>query len=233
MKIEFATLDTCSTARGVVVVIDVCRAFTTAAYAFGSGAERILLAGTVEEALALRARFPGALAMGEVDGLPVAGFDFWNSPVQLSMADLDGKTLIQRTSAGTQGIIRARDAETLLAGSFAVAGATVRAIQKLDPQAVTFVITGIIAIDSRYGMEDRACADYMGALLRGKYPDWRDFMHWEDAFRTVHHLDDLPGSLRKQFEADLWLCKFVDRFSWALKIYREGDLLVMKKIFER
>jgi 2-phosphosulfolactate phosphatase len=233
MKIEYATLDTCSTARDVVVVIDVCRAFTTAAYAFGSGAERILLAGTVEEALALRARFPGALAMGEVDGLPVAGFDFWNSPVQLSMANLAGKTLVQRTSAGTQGIVRAREAETLLAGSFSVAGATVRAIQKLGPQTVTFVITGSTANDSRYGMEDRACADYMGAMLQKKNPDWHDFMHWEDSFRTVHHLDDLPASLRTQFEADLLLCKFVDRYSWALKIDREGDLLVMKKIFKR
>ena len=50
-------------ARGVVVVIDVMRAFTTAAYAFGAGVVEIDLVATVEEALAL----PG-FRMGEVGG---------------------------------------------------------------------------------------------------------------------------------------------------------------------
>jgi len=67
MRIEYATLDECGEVTGVVVVIDVCRAFTTAAYAFGAGYERILLAGMVAEALALRERFPDAQVMGEVD----------------------------------------------------------------------------------------------------------------------------------------------------------------------
>jgi 2-phosphosulfolactate phosphatase len=39
-------------ATGVVVVIDVMRAFTTAAYAFAAGIREIELVATVEEALA-------------------------------------------------------------------------------------------------------------------------------------------------------------------------------------
>jgi 2-phosphosulfolactate phosphatase len=50
------TLDTCHDARGVVVVVDVLRAFTTAAYAFAGGAEEIFLVSTVEEAFSLRKR---------------------------------------------------------------------------------------------------------------------------------------------------------------------------------
>lgn len=229
MNIDFVTLDACHTATGVVVVIDVCRAFTTAAYAFGAGVERILLAGSVEEALALRARFPGSLLMGEVEGMPVDGFDYWNSPSQLSPLELRGKTVVQRTSAGTQGIVRAARAEHLLAGSFTVASATVQAIQRLKPRSVTFVITGASARDARYGLEDRACAEYMAALLQKKKPDWRDFMGWEADFRTIHHLDSLPAPLRGQFEADLALCKFLDRFIWSMPVQREDDLLVMRK----
>jgi len=82
MQINFASLDTCHTATGLVVVIDVVRAFTTAAFAFAAGARRIILAGPVEQALALRERFPGALLMGESGGLLVPGFDLWNSPAQ-------------------------------------------------------------------------------------------------------------------------------------------------------
>lgn len=40
MQIKTYTLDNCTDARGVVVVIDVMRAFTTAAYAFAAGARR-------------------------------------------------------------------------------------------------------------------------------------------------------------------------------------------------
>ena len=69
MRIEQATRDTCGEATGAVVAIDVIRAFTTAAFAFAAGARDIVLVGTVEEAFAQRERFPGALAMGEVDGL--------------------------------------------------------------------------------------------------------------------------------------------------------------------
>ena len=41
-------------AEGTVVIIDVYRAFTTAAVAFLKGAEKIILVAEVEEALALR-----------------------------------------------------------------------------------------------------------------------------------------------------------------------------------
>ena len=41
---------------GAVVVVDVIRAFSTAAYAFGAGAAEIFLVDTVEEALVLARR---------------------------------------------------------------------------------------------------------------------------------------------------------------------------------
>ena len=44
---------------GPVVVIDVIRAFTTAAYAFGAGAAEIYLVGDVQEALAFKGGAPG------------------------------------------------------------------------------------------------------------------------------------------------------------------------------
>ncbi|MGB9800251.1 MAG: 2-phosphosulfolactate phosphatase, partial [Thermanaerothrix sp.] len=42
-----ANLETCAQAADIVVVIDVLRAFSTAAYAFAAGADRILLVSTV------------------------------------------------------------------------------------------------------------------------------------------------------------------------------------------
>ncbi|MEJ2353582.1 MAG: 2-phosphosulfolactate phosphatase [Anaerolineales bacterium] len=96
--------------QGTVVVIDVLRAFTTAAYAFWAGAADITLVATVAEALALRKAKPEMLIMGEVDGLPVEGFDFSNSPTEIAGQDLAGRHLVQRTSSGTQGVVLSRNA---------------------------------------------------------------------------------------------------------------------------
>lgn len=90
---------------GVVVAVDVLRAFTTAAYAFAAGAASIWLVGTVDEALTFGRALPGSLVMGEEHGRRPAGFDLSNSPVDISHADVDGRILVQRTSAGTQGVI--------------------------------------------------------------------------------------------------------------------------------
>ena len=122
--------------------------------------------GTVEQALALRARFPNALLIGEVDGYPIDGFDFGNSPSAFLGQHLAGRRLIQRTSAGTQGLVLSLKAETLFAGSLVCAAATARAIARSTPATVTLVATGVFP--GRDGDEDIACADYLTALLRGE-----------------------------------------------------------------
>ncbi|HEX5545811.1 MAG TPA: 2-phosphosulfolactate phosphatase, partial [Ktedonobacterales bacterium] len=61
-------------ARGVVVVIDVLRAFTVSAYALAGGARELLLVRGVEEALTLRDEaHPDALLAGEVGGRLIPG----------------------------------------------------------------------------------------------------------------------------------------------------------------
>jgi len=82
---------------------------------------------SVEEALGLRDAGIGQICMGEVHGRAPDGFDFGNSPFEISGVDFSGKTIIQRTSAGTQGIVAASRAERLYVASLATADATVRA----------------------------------------------------------------------------------------------------------
>src|ERR1700704_3752103 len=89
-------------ARGLAVVIDVIRSFTVSAYALAGGARECRLVTTVDEARALAASIPGALLSAEENALPIAGIPISNSPTQISTADLKGRTLVQRSSAGTQ-----------------------------------------------------------------------------------------------------------------------------------
>ena len=182
-SVRIVELDEVEHATGAVVVVDVLRAFTTATVAFAAGVRELHAVATVEEAFAVRATLDGALLAGEDGGMPVPGFDLDNSPSRLRAAlrtglDLRDRVLVQRTSAGTQGLVRAQRAEVLLAASFACAGATVRHLRGVDAETVTLVVTGTTPAGSRSpfpgaprdGDEDRACAEYLAALLAGEGP---------------------------------------------------------------
>lgn len=223
MKIQQATLATCSQATGTVVAIDVIRAFTTAAFAFAAGVQDILLVSEVEEALALRERFPGSLVMGEVGGRRPEGFDFGNSPSALIGLDLRGHRMIQRTSAGTQGIVRSTQAEALMAASFVCAAATARYLNRQSPESVTLVVTGVgFNLD---GDEDAACADYLTALLRGQAPEATPYLERvrnssDGRFFSMHGSEFPVG--------DMDCCLSVDRFDFAMAVERREGMLVME-----
>ena len=225
MDIHYATLETCPDATGVVVVIDVIRAYTTAAYGLAAGARQILLTGTVEEALALQAHFPAALVMGDVNGLRPEGFDFGNSPAALAGLDLTGRTLLQRTSAGTQGAVRSQRASALFGGCFATAAATIRAIRALAPEAVTLVVTGLRPDDP--AEEDLACADYLAALLCGETPEPIPYL--ERARRSEAAQKFFDPAIPNFSSADMDCCLALDRFDFPLRIERRDGMLVIPK----
>jgi 2-phosphosulfolactate phosphatase len=146
-----------------VVVIDVLRAFTTAAYAFAAGADNIIPVSTQEEAFDLKNQYDRCLIMGgDSMGKRIEGFDVSNSPTEIRKLDLTGYTIILRTPAGTQGIVRSLTSQKILITSFAVAEATLQRIRVLNPTTVTFVITG-----KNNGDEDLALADYLDARIQG------------------------------------------------------------------
>jgi 2-phosphosulfolactate phosphatase len=225
MQFDKVSLETCDQATGVVVVIDVIRAFTTAAFAFAAGAETITLVSTVEEAFALRRQNPDHLIMGEVSGLRADGFDFGNSPAALEAVDLAGRHLVQRTSTGTQGVVRSTQAEQLLTSSFCCAQATVDCINGLAPEKVTFVIAGL-RLDG-YGDEDMACADYLEALLKGEKPDVAGFIRRVTGSTTSRRLFANLDKPRFRWE-DIECCIDVDRFDFAMRVEQRDGLLIMK-----
>jgi 2-phosphosulfolactate phosphatase len=114
MEIRVGSLISGATdAVGTTVIIDVFRAFTTAAVALSQGARRIVMVDTLEKALALRSSGTGDYCIGERDSVKPPGFDFGNSPAELARADVVGKTLVQTTSNGTAGINAAQGADHL------------------------------------------------------------------------------------------------------------------------
>ncbi|WMX48638.1 2-phosphosulfolactate phosphatase [Streptomyces roseicoloratus] len=209
----------------VAVVVDVLRAFTVAAWAFARGAERIVLARSAAEALALKAENPGWLALK--DGAPVEGFDAVNSPGYISSADLTGRTVVQKTTAGTVGALAVADADMVLCASFVVAGATAKALRSVTGP-VTFVVTG----EDGLADEDRACAEYIARRCPpGASVDAGTYVRRARESRAARELaTGIRRGYRGVHARDVQLCLEVDRFGFAMAARREGPLLVLRPV---
>ena len=156
--------------RGAVVVIDVLRAFSTAAYAFAAGASAVVAAHSIDEIEPLRRRHDPSVTVGaQAGGRPVAGLDYGNSPASLAPLDLTGVTVIEYSAGGVRGLLDCDQASAVLAGSLVCARATAHYIRALDPPVVTFVITGLWT--DRDGDEDHACADLIESLPPRSCPE--------------------------------------------------------------
>ena len=217
MRVRRATLGDCARAEGAVVVIDVLRSFTTAAVAFSRGASRIIAVDSIEAAQRAAERHPGALLLGaRPGGAPIPGFDLPNSPARLAGADVAGRTIVLLTAGGVRGLVAARQASHLLAGSLVCADATVRRLRALRVPEVTLVVTGIWT--DRDGDEDIACADLIAERLAGGDPA-------VDGYATRVRRSDFgrrfaAGTDPSLPPADLELCASVDRYAFAMPVQR-------------
>ena len=105
-------------AKGLTIIIDVFRAFSTACYAFDFGATKIIPIGNIDFAYKLKKQNPHFLLLGERNEQKPEGFNFGNSPALLTKDEISGKTIIHTTSSGTQGIVNATNADEIITGSF-------------------------------------------------------------------------------------------------------------------
>jgi len=194
------------------VIVDVFRAFTTAAFCVAAGAREIVLVNDHQQALAMKRADPALFLSGEIDGRPIAGFDVGNSPSAIEHMDLKGRRVVQRTSSGTQGVVAATGARAIVLGSFVIAAATVRYLRERADE-VTIVAMGQNAKED--ADEDLLCARYLAAALRGEplpptqvtlVEEWPDWFPRRDAELALQ----------------------VDRFSFALPVSRENGLLIAR-----
>ncbi|MFF6827348.1 2-phosphosulfolactate phosphatase [Streptomyces longwoodensis] len=207
-------------APAVAVVVDVMRAFTVAAWAFAQGAEKIVLAESQDEALALKARHPGSVALK--DGPPSPGFDLVNSPGLLRAVDLGGRTVVQKTTAGTVGALAVKEASLVLCASFVVAEATARLLRTRDCDRATFVVTG----EDGHADEDLACAQYIARRAAGARTDATEFLRRAGESRAAAELAE--GVRQGVHPDDVALCLELDRFPFAMVAALEDSLMVLR-----
>lgn len=220
MKIEILEfVSGAERATGAVVIIDVFRAFSTACYAYDSGAVRLIVTDDSDKAFKLKKEYRNSVLVGERDEKKIEGFDYGNSPTELLKADLQGKIVIQSTTAGTRGLVRAVNADIIIAGSLVNAGAIIQYLRKLNPSDVTLVAMGYRASVS--ADEDLLCAEIIKTGLEGNEKSCQKQINElrfgaGARFFKLSNIDYSPPT-------DFFLCTMMNRFGFILRGERRYD----------
>lgn len=220
-------IDGAKQAEGLTVIIDVFRAFSLENYLYDMGVELIRPIGSVEEAFKLKETTPNSLLFGERNGIKVEGFDFGNSPSSVNADIVKGKTILHTTSAGTQGVVNAKNATRILAGSLVNARAIAEYIIETQPEVVSLVCMGWNA--EELAAEDELCAEYIKSILDGEDLSNMDERVADLQFHGGEHFFN-PDTQEVFPEPDFWMCIKYDRFPYILEIYKDEIGYVTKRI---
>lgn len=215
-------------ARGLAVIIDVFRAFSVDAYVLRNGAEKIIPVGQLETAYQLKEENPDFILMGERKEKIMPGFDYGNSPTHIEEVDFTGKTVVQTTSAGTQGIDNARGADEIITGSFVNAGAIIKYIKEKQPSQVSLVAMGYNG--NQETDEDRFCAEYIKAAITGEQADFPSMIKTLKTGSGARFFK--PDNQERSPSRDFDLCLHLDAVDFVIRAtpYKD-DLVYLSKHF--
>ena len=216
----FECIDGAKHAKDFTVIIDVFRAFSLEAYLFSRGTKCIYAVGKEETARKLKQENPDYILIGERSGIICEGFDFGNSPSQTSDFDFKGKTVVHTTSAGTQGIINAKNATEIVTGSLVNSKAIANYILKKNPEFVSLVCMGWNGIEP--APEDTICANYIKSVINGEKFDMKSELEKLKIHPTCKRF--FEEKTQKVFpEKDYYMCTDVDKFNFVLKVEKVNE----------
>jgi 2-phosphosulfolactate phosphatase len=154
----------------IVVVIDVLRATSAICTAFEYGIKSIIPVRSIEEALLYKEK--GYLVGAERKGEIVKGFDFGNSPFSYMNPKFKGQEIVLTTTNGTKSLDVAKDAETVVVGSFL----NLNYLNEWLLQSKKNILCLCSGWQDKFNLEDTICAgaicDYL--ISSGEYTSTED-----------------------------------------------------------
>lgn len=211
-------------AEGLTIVVDVLRAFTTCCFVFKNGAKTIIPVSDKDAAYKMIRDNPRFISIGERKGFKLPGFNYGNSPAEIENIDMKDKTVVLTTSAGTQGIVNAVNADMVITGAFVNAQAVINYIRKQKAQVVSFVVT-----DNRYkDNEDFMYASFIESYLKNKPLNFNDIKK-----HLINH-PTAEGFLKKPMteysQKDFHLSLDLDRFDFVIVAKKKNDQIYLEKL---
>jgi len=212
---------------GLVVIIDVFRAFTLECYVFDNDVKDLIVTDSIDEAFMLKNNIQNSVLIGERHGKIIDGFDYGNSPSAIENISFKNKTVIHTTSAGTKGIINAKNAKEILTGSLVNAKAIANYIKNSNFKEISLICMGLEALEETE--EDTLCALYIKSLILG------DEIH--DMDKRIENLKYTSGA--KFFDikqndifprVDFYRSTELNKFNFILRVNKIDNLNHIEKI---
>ena len=151
-----------------VFVVDVLRTTTVICAALFHGARAVVPVSGVQEASRLTQTLgpEGALMIGERNSEPIEGFALGNSPLEMSEANVRGKTLVMTTTNGSGALLAAQGAaEVYVAAAANLSLAGMRAHDLLVARKDLVILCA--GKESRFGLDDAYTAGRLAMLALG------------------------------------------------------------------
>lgn len=159
---EIALLPARDLSGTTCVVFDVLRATSSMVTGLAHGVTEIYPVCTIEEALALKAKVPGAVLGGERQGDMIPGFDLGNSPREYT--GLTNRRIVTTTTNGTVALRACERAQRVLVGALLNLNAVAAELRAAAPQNVLLVCAGTF---ETFALEDAYAAGRLIAELPG------------------------------------------------------------------
>lgn len=228
----------------VVAVIDVLRASTTIAAALANGARNVVPLESADEVITRARQFERSQVRlaGEHKMLPIAGFDFGNSPLELSRDSVEGTTLLMTTTNGTvalAGIQGARDVVVASYVNFSAVSALLRTALR-GGAPVSIICAGR---DRLFSLEDAACAGRYVKDLADNVPGAElgdaaevcvmlNDRYGDDLARLFAESEHGRALASAGFAEDLKICATIDAFP-VVPLYQDRQITALGPRLER
>jgi len=151
--------------RQVSIVIDVIRASTSLITLVDRGASRILIASDVPTARALAAQYDGAVLAGEEEGVAPPGFEYGNSPVELSRATVTDRPVLFVTTNGTAAIRAAEEYGPVLVGALRNSAAVTSEAREMVAEEQSDLTIVCAGREGAFGIDDAYTAGCLASRL--------------------------------------------------------------------
>jgi 2-phosphosulfolactate phosphatase len=223
-----------------IAVVDVLRASSSLVAMFERGLLRAIVADTLRDARALALRNFSILC-GEMKAMPIAGFDYGNSPAEFSQLALQGKSAVLYTTNGTRAIAASAESPFVAVASFVNRSAVARrlvdeAVRRdvdinivcaglhrgatfslEDSVAAGAVVDAVREIDDTVSMTDSAWAAYhLWRFYRG------------DAMRVFRHASHGRALVELGFEDDLAYAAQLDASTTVPVLFDEDGVRTLR-----
>ena len=163
---QWRTLDTAVLRASACAVIDVIRATSTIVTALAQGASGVQPVASVEDAFALKAKYPAVLLAGERGGQALPGFDLGNSPEDFTTERVEGRRIVLTTTNGTQALAACVGARMVITASLLNLDAAVSRLLSVGPPWI-IICAGC---EGEFGVDDAVVAGAMAEALDQDHP---------------------------------------------------------------